>query len=156
MHVPWVLEDSTWINRACSLLCIEVLLVATVSRQPSLVSPILNLLESGAARKIVISNELGAEQFDPYLERFYYVIEVWIVCDCLADKSFIEVKLIAVSDVFGSLTAVNDCVKSPAKLIVYWIPLQVEFFFGQFWTVSIGCATASFCADPLGVWIIAV
>ena len=116
MHVPWVLEDSTWINRACSLLCIEVLLVATVSRQPSLVSPILNLLESGAARKIVISNELGAEQFDPYLERFYYVIEVWIVCDCLAYKSFIEVKLIAVSDVFGSLTAVNDCVKSPCQI----------------------------------------
>ena len=91
MHVPWALEEGTWVDRACSLLCIEVLLVANVSRQPSLESPILNLLESGVARKVVISNELCAEHLDSYLQRFYYVIEVWIVCNCLADKSFVEV-----------------------------------------------------------------
>ena len=88
-RIPWVLEEGTWVDRTRSFLCIEVLPVAMSRRKPSLIRLILNLLESSAACKIVISNELLAEHLYTYLERFYYVIKVRVAV--LAVKRVIEV-----------------------------------------------------------------
>ena len=53
--------------------------------------PILDVIVSGAAINIIISNEFFADHFNPYLEGLYIVIKILIVCAILADKRLIEV-----------------------------------------------------------------